>query len=250
MSWERLRPLGIVLRYALGPAARQTERALGWWPVLAWLIPVIGTGAATVLTDIPKSWMLTMTLAIMVGLMSRAAVHFYNEAHPAFPAHRLEIGSLHHLELTGTAWENVGRRALLLAITYTNRERNQRASLGFELVWEFLPFKQLGGELRSEWNFQYLNYKLFSKALQLPLAVDPQTTVDGELTFYTDPSAALELGPHGRVTIKPKYALYLQIIDHVTGARTEYALSEPYRYKDKDESLPDEADRTANRAEA
>jgi hypothetical protein len=212
----RMHAIWAVLRYALGPAARHTERFLAWWPLFASVAAVITPGVGFV-TGLATPWLVAIGLGILLLLFLRASIHFYREANPEFPQHALKIDPPWYGDVPDRAGAGEEERVLFLPIMFTNREPTRRLSLQFELLWTRGPREPVLGPYR----IRPFNRRTIESSLVSPLAVAPETTVEGDLQFHADDKSILEFGDLLDVRVKYPYALFLRVTDHVTGATIE-----------------------------
>jgi hypothetical protein len=223
---QRFAAIWGVLRYALGPAAKHGGRIFGWWPVVASIL-AIGTPLAGLLTAAPMAWLIAGGLAILFALLLRAAAHFYSQVNPGFPRHMLNVDRLWYADFENLPHETKEVRLLFLPITFTNREPSRRLSLQLDLLWQ-----RGEGELSmGPYRLSHYRGKLSGDVLVPPVAVDPETTVTGDLIFTGDLAFGLEYGDLVEVYVKPHYDMILRVTDHVTGATMETPV--PLRTRDE-----------------
>jgi hypothetical protein len=146
---------------------------------------------------------------------------------PGFPRHALTIEPAWYGDLDiGISGDGPGEdRVIFVPINYTNREPAQRASLEFGLFWQ----RSFGDGSRSPPS-RMLPYtrKRIDSALDMPVAVAPETTVRGHVQFDASLGFAFDFEEGGTdVSVNDYFRVRLDVFDHVSGARMERELPPP-----------------------
>jgi hypothetical protein len=148
----------------------------------------------------------------------------YAEAHPEFPPHALDIKPMWYADLPSDRSDDDDKyRVVFLPFDYTNRHPTQTVNLEWEMRWS-----RGDGEL-SMGPYRVSRYtgRNIKSSLNLPLSVEPQRRVQGELSFDAQSDPWLfEFKELMRVVVKPGYRVDLEIKDQISGATIAYPVPE------------------------
>jgi len=203
-----------VVRYAFGPA-RHADRLVSWWPVFASLSAAAAAWVLARVTDLELPWLFAGVLLIAVALVLRAAVHFYREAHPAFPPHMVSFENPHVFERPDASEP----RVLLVGVSFTNRGESP-VRLTFSLLWQ----REVQGQVMGPYECRRITRGLGSlDVLSGPLDLDPKKGRELLAAFDVSGAVVLHTDEHGDAVLRDG-ALYIEIEDYVSGATERYPL--------------------------
>ena len=169
--------------------------------------------------------LLLSLFVVFLAQLGRAPFRQRNEARheivPGFPRHALEIDPPWYVDLDGE--DGKQERMILLPLTYTNREPEQRVSLEFQVMWVQL-FHHVGRELGPYEVRPYRRRKI-PDVITSPTSIEPQTTLKGQLQLNAEYEFAFDFDEElWGVHAKPDFRIYLRVTDLVSGGLLEQDL--------------------------
>jgi hypothetical protein len=213
--------------------ARHLPALVRWWPVIVAVVaPALAVvGLSVPLVRISLAWAIALVFLATTLLFARTAYRLHVASERSFPDVEVVVPSITHRPLPASqtimATESVNQ-VLSLPIRFTNRERQERVSLSFRLVFA-------AGEDSPEL-FEFPRSKTEANPLPDVVNIGPmrtEPTDPSEPHFLWFRQTAHRLAAEHGVTMTPLEEipasfLFLELRDHVTGRNVR--VSVPGRY--------------------
>ena len=169
--------------------------------------------------------LLLALFVVFLAQLGRAPFRQRDEARheivPGFPRHALTIDPPWWVDVDGE--DGKQERMILLPLSYTNREPEQRVSLEFQVMWvEFLH--HLAPAL-GPYEVRPYTRRRMPDVITSPTAIEPQTTLKGHLQLNADYEFAFDFDEESwGVHAKPDFRVFVRVTDHVSGGLLEQDL--------------------------